>query len=571
MYRPGRRLPIFIIVATVIGSLFISTGALAQRDSDIFTFQFPSPSGSFLAGQEALAELRTHEAASFLLDATQEEWDNPAVIERAFAALTADGRVDDAERLARRLLELSPNHDLAKLVVGSVALKERRYTTAIKLMDNMGLDNFVGISAAVVRAWARVGLGNLDEAFTDLDAMDGSGLETFLVFHRALMADLSGDERSIGLAQQAYQADPLVARIVEAYARMLGNSGRIPAALDVIESYEAEGLLHPAVTSVRQRLEEGRQPGQFAASIPAGAAELFHGIGSALSRDGAQDIAMIFLQLGRYLDPQSDVMALTIGQLYDLAEQHEYANDIYETIPATSPYNAEATVRVAENLDAIGDREEAIRRLSNMIAVKPDNLTAISSLGDLLRFDEQFDRAIETYTMALDLEEGDRPGDWRFYYVRGIAYERNGEWQKAESDLLRSLELNPGQPSVLNYLGYSWVDQGLNLDRALEMIEQAVSAAPRDGYIVDSLGWAYYKLGRYEEAVEVMEEAVRLLPNDPEINDHLGDVYWAVGRKREARFQWAIARDVDERGDVTARVLPKLENGLPDEPQTTSS
>lgn len=273
---------------------------------------------------------------------------------------------------------------------------------------------------------------------------------------------------------------------------------------------------------------------------------------------------MMFLQLGHYLDPRSDVITLTIGQLYDTAEQHRAANEAYESIPEASPYRAEAIVSVAENLDSMGDREEAIRRLGNIVQVEPENVTAISSLGDMLRLDEQYERAVEIYTRALDLEEGDRPGDWRFYYVRGIASERAGHWQDAESDLQRALELNPGQPAVLNYLGYSWVDQGLNLDEALGMIEQAVTAAPRDGYIVDSLGWAYFKLGRIEEAVATLEEAVRLLPDDPEINDHLGDAYWYAGRQREARFQWEIARDVDNRGDVTERVGPKLENGLPD-------
>ncbi len=126
----------------------------------------------------------------------------------------------------------------------------------------------------------------------------------------------------------------------------------------------------------------------------------------------------------------------------------------------------------------------------------------------------------------------------------------------------RRSTLNPDQPQVLNYLGYSWVDQGMNLDRALEMIQKAVAASPNDGYIIDSLGWAYYRLGRYDEAVTQLEQAVKLRPNDPEINDHLGDAYWRVGRKLEARFQWNVAASVDEDGNVKARVAPKLADGL---------
>lgn len=560
MNRLHRPLSILAVVAAIL----FTPSVFAQDRGDYFSFRLPSPSGSFLAGQEALTDLNTSEAASYLLDATEEEWENPAIVERAFAALTADGRIDDAADIARHMLELDSSHELARLVAGTVALKERRYPTAVKMLDNMGLDNFVNITAAVVRAWAVIGQGDLDTAYADLDEMNGSGLENFLVFHRALMADIAGDDRALDYANQAYQSDPLVARIAEAYARMLGNRGMTEEAQQVLDEYEARGLIHPAITVVSDALEAGRLPGKFAPDIPAGAAELFHGFGSALARDGAPDAAMMFLQLGHYLDPQSDVITLTIGQLYDTADQHVAANEAYESIPETSPYRSEAIVRVAENLDSMGDRAEAIRRLGNIVQVEPDNLAAISSLGDMLRMDEQYLRAVEVYTKALDLVGGDRPGDWRFYYVRGIAYERADQWDMAEADLQRALELSPGQPSVLNYLGYSWVDQGLHLDQALGMIEEAVVAAPRDGYIVDSLGWAYFKLGRIDEAVATLEEAVRLLPDDPEINDHLGDAYWMAGRQREARFQWEIARDVDDRGDVTERVGPKLENGLPD-------
>lgn len=183
-------------------------------------------------------------------------------------------------------------------------------------------------------------------------------------------------------------------------------------------------------------------------------------------------------------------------------------------------------------------------------------------LGDLLRYDEDYLAAAEAYTKALEITGGESPADWRFYYVRGIAYERAKEWPSAEADFLKALELNPDQPQVLNYLGYSWIDQDMHLVRALEMIEKAVAAQPQDGYIIDSLGWAFYKLDRMEEAVETLERAVMLLPNDPEINDHLGDAYWKVGRKLEARFQWNIARSVDETGNVAERVGPKLAEGL---------
>jgi Flp pilus assembly protein TadD len=216
----------------------------------------------------------------------------------------------------------------------------------------------------------------------------------------------------------------------------------------------------------------------------------------------------------------------------------------------------------SRHLDAKGDRPEALRRLRNIVATSPKDIDAVSVLGDLLRYNEQYVEAAEAYTKALEITGGESMADWRFYYVRGISYERAKLWPKAEEDFLKALELNPDQPSVLNYLGYSWIDMDMHLDRALKMIEQAVDAQPQDGYIIDSLGWAFYKLGRIDEAVETLERAVTLRPNDAEINDHLGDAYWKAGRKLEAQFQWNVAKSVDSVGNVAERVGPKLIDGL---------
>ena len=205
-----------------------------------------------------------------------------------------------------------------------------------------------------------------------------------------------------------------------------------------------------------------------------------------------------------------------------------------------------AVVRVAENLAALGDRDKALTQLASIVASNPRDVDALSVLGDMQRAAEKFDEAADSYSKALAVVGGDSPADWRFYYVRGISYERAKHWDKAEADFKKALVLNPDQPQVLNYLGYSWVDKGINLIPALDMIQKAVDASPNDGYIVDSLGWAYYRLGRFAEAVTTLEKAVQMRSTDPEINDHLGDAYWRAGRELEARFQWNIASAVDE-------------------------
>jgi tetratricopeptide (TPR) repeat protein len=528
-----------------------------------------SVTGAYMAGQQALQDLKTDEAARYFFQAAQAEWDNPVLVERAFIAFAADGQIGQAASTAKHLLELDPANELAELVVATEALKERRYDAAESMLGTIGQDSFTGITAGILRAWALVGDNRKPEADAMLDDLGQTGLEDFLIFHRALMAEAAGEtDEAIKLAGQAFATEPFVARIVEVYARILGNAGRFDEARDVIAEFENQGLSHPVVTIVKEQIEAGQRPGIFAANVQVGAAEMFHGIGVALSRDGSLDLSLVFLRMGLYLDPSADVISLALGQLLDTAGQHEAANRIYDAVPATSAMKPTAIVRIAQNLDALGDREEALRRLGNIVATQPDDLDAVSVLGDMLRYDEQYLPAIDAYTKALALTGGESPSDWRFYYVRGIAYERAKDWPKAEADFLKALELNPDQPAVLNYLGYSWIDQDMNLEPALEMIEKAVEAQPQDGYIVDSLGWAFYKLGRVDEAVATLEQAVLLRPNDAEINDHLGDAYWKAGRKLEAKFQWNVAASVDEVGNVKERVAPKLAEGLTEENAT---
>jgi Flp pilus assembly protein TadD len=350
--------------------------------------------------------------------------------------------------------------------------------------------------------------------------------------------------------------------VVEAYARALGNAGRFSEAIDAVVGYEAQGLTHPLVTQIKADLILKRRPGPFAATVQQGAADMFYSIGIAFAREGSNDVALVFLRLGSYLDPKADLINFGIGQLYDSADQHTTANTIYDAIPERSPLKSMAIVRVADNLDAMGNRAEAIARLGEIVASNPQDIDAISVLGDLYRADKQWLAAADAYTKALAITGGNAPSDWRLYYVRGIVYERAKLWAQAEPDFQKALKLNPDQPQVLNYLGYSWVDQGLNLTSALELIQRAVAASPQDGYIVDSLGWAFYRLGRFDEAVAELERAADLKPTDPEINDHLGDAYWRVGRKLEARFQWNVASSVDTEGNVKERAAPKLASGL---------
>lgn len=557
-----------VLAGVAIAFAAIVPVQVAQAQSGMLSLRKPSPVGSYLAGVAALENLDGNRAARYFMDAASEEWDNPVYVSRAFLSYLVAGKISDAATLAHHLLDLEPNDELARLTLGTVALKQRRYSSAEQTLSRISDGSLIGLTGGILRAWAQAGNGNPSAALATLDALGDSGFADFLVFHRALVADVGGLRgQALDYAREAYEMDPFVTRIAEAYVRILANAGRFEEAQIVLDEYAAEGIAHPLVDSLRAPVAAGRRPGLFANSVQSGATEMFHGLGTALARDGSLELGVVFLQLALYLDPEASVVAMTLGELFASAGRYSEADAVYGKIPSSSPLSTSALIRLAESRDAQDDREGAISRLRNIVNSNPDNVEAWGALGDVLRYDERWEEAADAYTQLINTIETDRPRDWRYYYVRGIAYERAGHWENAEPDFKRALELNPDQPQVLNYLGYSWVDMGMNLEPALEMIERAVELRPRDGYIIDSLGWAFFRLGRVDEAIAELERALQYLPNDPEINDHLGDAYWVAGRHREAMFQWRIAIAVDERGEVTERARPKLTEGLVDMPE----
>jgi tetratricopeptide (TPR) repeat protein len=243
---------------------------------------------------------------------------------------------------------------------------------------------------------------------------------------------------------------------------------------------------------------------------------------------------------------------------------HQEAITAYKQVPPSSPLFSSAEIQLATNLNQLQKTDEAIKTLNALIARQPENFNALLALGNLYRLNEKWLDAADAYTQAL--ARVDEPGEqqWSVYYFRGIAYERAGRWSSAEPDFRKALRFQPDQPAVLNYLGYSLIEKRLNLEEAFKMVEKAVSLRPNDGYIVDSLGWAHYQLGRYEEAVELLERAAGLRPEDPVINDHLGDALWQVGRRLEAKFQWQYALDSKPTDKDAAKIRQKLKEGLPE-------
>ena len=323
-----------------------------------------------------------------------------------------------------------------------------------------------------------------------------------------------------------------------------------------VETAKAAGGEQPRAGDELPRLVDTAQ---------AGAAEALYGLGASLGRRGGEDLGLVYLQLSLYLAPNHPLALLSLADLYESLKKPELAIKVYERVPANSPLHRNAAIQMAANLDSLDRASEAEQHLEALIKDHPKDLEAIMALGNVLRGHKKFAECADVYSQGVDAVPHPEKANWVLFYFRGICYERSHQWPKAEADLKKALELFPEQPHVLNYLGYSWIDQGVHLDEGMAMIKRAVQQRPDDGYIVDSLGWAYFRIGNYEEAVKQLERAIELKPEDPTINDHLGDAYWRIGRTLEAKFQWAHARDLKPDPEELPKIEAKLKDGLPDE------
>ncbi len=544
--------------------------AQAQAPS---TYSRTSVSGSFLAARHAGVERDAAAAAAYYRAALRGDPRNGELLSRAFLAVLANGEVEEAVKFAERVLQTDKNDRIARLVLGVRALKQKQYPVARKELSQSIRGPITDLAAALLTAWTYASPTDSKAAIDAIDKLNGpEWYNIFKSLHAGLLLDLTGQKKDAAKRfERAYQLDSTALRVVQAYGGYQSRQGNKEEALKIYKAFDELLPRHPLVTEAINDINAGRRVPPLVDSAQVGAAEALYGLGAALGRRGGEDLGLIYLQLALYLAPGHSMALLSLADLYEAVKKPELAIKVYERVPPNSPMHRNSLIQRALGLDGLDRAEEAKADLQKLIADNPSDLEAILALGNVLRGRKQFAECADAYSKGVDAITKPEKMNWVIYYFRGICLERSKQWPKAEADMKMALQLLPDQPLVLNYLGYSWVDQGLHLDEGMTMIQRAVEQRADDGYIVDSLGWAYYRIGNYEEAVKHLERAVELKPEDPTINDHLGDVYWKIGRVIEARFQWAHARDLkpDDPQDL-AKIEVKLKSGLGDEPSSAA-
>jgi tetratricopeptide (TPR) repeat protein len=523
--------------------------------------------GAYLAARHAERGRDHGNAARFLERALAREPGNFDLLQRAHVANVNEGRFDVAIELARRVVELSSANPQANITLAVDAIRRGRWDEAARRLKELPLQGINRIALPMLRAWVHAGLGEFDAALAALKPLaDITGFRPLVEMHNGLLADLAGrgDEAEAAF-RRALDAEEVPLRIIEAAVHLFAGRGKVDEARALLTKNGTPFADSIAFEHLERKLSRGEAIGRFIADPRAGAAEALFDVASAVRGELGGAVSLTHGRYALALMPDDASVLLLVGDVLDQQKRPAESSALLARVPASSPLSWSARLRIAENLHEVGRGDEAAEMFERMAAERGDRIDPLLALGALRRQQERYAEAAVTYERALARVATPTARHWSVFYARGISHERAKQWPKAEADFLKALELQPEQPDVMNYLAYSWIDQGQSqhYERATKMLQRAVELRPNSGHIIDSLAWAFYRLGRFDEAVPLLERAVEILPQDPTILDHLGDAYWRVGRQNEARYQWQRALGNKPEVELRGEIERKLQNGLP--------
>lgn len=572
MTNPFARFVVYILLPVAFIALAAGiNNRISHKDQPVEEISVPRANGvvgHYLQARYAEYRGELDKAVSHYHEALERMPESQALAKRTYGRLILSGHIKEAMDLIRQhdnTIEDKSALSFASMVMALEAVTQQRYDDALarahaieqdSTPENDSLNHSI---VPVIIAWSNAATGQFTEASKLLRAIDPSHeLAAFFQYQLAVMSDYFGDQITARTIYTDIALNNPSYRLAEAALHFFERTNDTENATKLRNAFAKR---HPNL-ELNARDYTSLDIHTLARE---GVADLFFEIGGLLLQSYQSEEAMLYLRLAEYLAPNFDVAKLMLARASEQSGHIEMANDIYQSVSVNSPFYYEAQIAVTANKKREEKTGEAIEMMQSLSKTHPDRHEVVLSLGDLYMSEDAYDKARDAYTRVIsELENTDTVTgkDWGIYYARGIAHERLGEWAEAESDFIQALTLSPEQPDALNYLGYSWLLMNHNLKDAEEMLKTAIEARPNDAHIIDSYGWALFKLGRYDEAVSYLERANVLMPYDPTVNDHLGDVYWKVGRLTESRYQWQRALDYDPEPGDQALIERKLRYGL---------
>uniref|UniRef100_A0A8J4H8H5 Tetratricopeptide repeat protein n=1 Tax=Acidicaldus sp. TaxID=1872105 RepID=A0A8J4H8H5_9PROT len=508
--------------------------------------------GDYLVGQFAASQGAADVAATKLLAALADDPSNGVLLRQAFIANLVAGR-PEAVRLAVKL----PDNAAAQLLLADESARHGEWESAKQRYLSLPNHGISAVLQPLLLAWSDMGAGHVDAALDILRPLTSNPrIGGIYALHAALIADLAGRDADAGrfydMAQKTFAAPNLrFAQILASWQARHGEMEEARRTLDTLR--EGDSVLSMAVPALEAEI--ATRP---VASAVDGIAETYLALAASLRQQEADDFSLIILRLALDLRPQMTAARLMMSNMLEDNGQLDNALQILANVPANAPLAGLIDLRRATIEDQLGHTSTAVALLENLAKQFPDRPEPLAQLGDIYRGKSEFNKAITAYDGALARVQDVTARDWVLFYARGICYDRAHQWPKAQADFEHALQLSPDQPYVLNYLGYSWAEQGTHLAEARKLIEKAVALKPNDGAIIDSLGWVLLRQGDPSGAVHWLERAVEMEPEDPTINGHFGDALWAAGRKLEATYQWRLALALKPEPDEAVKLEAKL-------------
>ena len=546
------------------------SGCAAQQTSSVHTESDRNSQAfsTYLSARFAAGEHDLPQAARFYGQSLANDQGNPSLLALSFFYSTTSGDFDAAGKYAQAVIAATPDDRAARLALAVIGFKHKDYVDVRKQLSSSAKGPFTALTLALFDAWAAAAEHDAAGMQKDLASlMEQKGAESMAAFHTALLQDYLNNAPAADAAyKKALSSTAPTPRVLEAYGRFLERQDRSADAATLYQSHINEGGLASVTRSGLARIAAGQKPEGMIRSPADGAAEALFGIAASLTDAQSAEVSILYLRMALYLRSDLGLAQVLLADRFETLRKYDSAIAIYRSIEPSSPYWRMAQVQASLDLQRLGKNDDAIAGLKKLVTADPNDSESWVALGDTYRASEKFAESVDAYNHAEKIIGKPSRRDWPMFYARAMAKEKLKRLDDSEADIQTALKLSPEQPELLNYLGYSWVDRGRNIPQALTMLEKARTLRPYDGYIVDSVGWAYYQLGRYDDAAKTLEAAVLLVPGDPTINDHLGDALWRAGRRIEARFQWNHALTFSDDDTDKAAIERKLKTGLSEKP-----
>ncbi|HEY1935713.1 MAG TPA: tetratricopeptide repeat protein [Acetobacteraceae bacterium] len=514
------------------------------------------PSGvdaAFLVGHVAELQSNPNVAATAFLKALAARPNDPEIKQQAFIAALLDGR-PEAVQLARQL----PNNQVARLVLVNQDVRSGNWQAAETGLQDIPRQGLTQLLQPLMLAWTLAGAGQTDAALATLQPfIDGQRFRGTFALHAGMIADVAdrpADAAKFYAIANAEMPD-LNLRLAQILASWQTRSGHAAAAERTLGEF-AEGAPDMVIALPRLLAASRDRP---VTGPSDGIAEAYLALAAALRGEDSDDLATIMLRLALNLRPDFTA-ARVVGAEILMDQQHNAeALHMLAAVSDSDPLSPVVRMRRAQLTAQLGHPGDALHDLDRIAAQYPDSALPAVEQGDILSDWHRYVDAIAAYSRAIDRMMPVRRADWAVFYQRGVDYDHMQRWPQAEADFRQALTLVPNQPSVLNYLGYTWANKDEHLAEARQMIQKAAAGRPDDGAIIDSLGWVMLRQGEVSQAVTTLQRAVELDPEDSTLNAHLGDAYAAAGRKLEAQYQWRRALTLNPTADDATKLEAKLQ------------